>query len=213
MFTGIIQETGSIQSIEESGSIKTVTIHAPQTVKLLKIGDSVSVDGTCLTVTTLSSNEELFTVEIIPETVVRTICGTYTKGTIVNLEPAMQMTDRFHGHFVTGHIDGLGKIFSKTPDGGSVILGIRCPNEMMKYLSMKGSITINGVSLTVSKLLPDGFEISLIPHTLKNTTLNQLENEMKVNLEIDLIARYLNRLVNAKEQESNYFFLKERGFI
>lgn len=213
MFTGIIQETGRIQSIEETAGIKTVTIHGPQTVKLLKKGDSVSVDGTCLTVTKLAHDEELFTVEIIPETVARTICSTYRKGGSVNLEPAMQMTDRFHGHFVTGHIDGLGKIFSKTPDGGSVILGIRCPHEMMKYLSMKGSITINGVSLTISKLLADGFEISLIPHTLKNTTLNQFENDMSVNLEIDLIARYLDRLVNAKEQESNYFFLKERGFI
>jgi len=211
MFTGIIQEVGTIEAAGEKNSVKTFTIHAPQTVKKLNVGDSISVDGACLTV--IETKGDTFKVEAIPETLKLTICGDYSKGAEVNLEPAMQMSDRFHGHFVSGHVDFTGEILKKEHEGDSTIFLLSCPQKMAKYFSLKGSVTLNGVSLTVSKVEEEKFEVSLIPHTLKNTNLHKLKVKGKVNVEIDLIARYLESLINAKEDESNYFFLKERGFI
>ncbi len=211
MFTGIIQEVGSIETVQEKNSITTFSIKAPGTVEKLKTGDSISVDGACLTV--IDKTKDSFKVEAIPETLKLTICGKYEKGTRVNLEPAMQMTDRFHGHFVSGHVDFVGEVTDKNNEGDSIIFTISNPKNMGKYFNLKGSVTVNGVSLTISKINPGSFEVSLIPHTLDNTDLKELKKKSTVNIEIDLIARYLEGLLNAKEDESNYFFLKERGFI
>ena len=211
MFTGIVQEIGTIEDVQEKNGIKTFSIKAPQTVKLLKSGDSVSVDGACLTVT--AKTKDSFTVETIPETLKLTICGEYNKGTAVNLEPAMQMTDRFHGHFVSGHVDFVGQVVNIHSEGDSLVTEISYPEKTGKYFNLKGSVTVNGVSLTISKINPQSFEVSLIPHTLNNTNLKDFKKKSKMNIEIDLIARYLEGLINAKEDESNYFFLKERGFL
>ncbi len=171
----------------------------------------MSVDGACLTVT--GKKGRIFTVEAIPETLKLTISDGYKPKTSVNLEPAMQASDRFHGHFVSGHVDFIGKITDEKKEGESRILTIDYPKGMGKYFSLKGSVTVNGVSLTISKINSRSFEISLIPHTLKNTNLKQLKKHGLVNVEIDLLARYLENLLDHKEDESNYFFLKERGFI
>lgn len=211
MFTGIIQEIGTITDVKEKNSVKTFSILAPQTVKELKTGDSVSVDGTCLTVT--SKTEDAFQVEAIPETLKLTLCGRYRPNDQINLEPAMRMEDRFHGHLVSGHVDFMAAVEKKEHEGDSVVMTFSCPPSMAKYFSLKGSVTVNGTSLTVSKVGDDSFETSLIPHTLEQTNLKNLKKNDRVNVEIDLIARYLESLLNAKEQESNYFFLKERGFI
>ena len=211
MFTGIIQEIGKISTVEEQNGIKTFSIKARKTALLLKIGDSVSIDGACLTV--VEKKDDLFKVEAIPETLKLTICSEYVEGTAANLEPAMQLSDRLHGHLVSGHIDFIGTVNNKKTEGDSIILTIDYPENMSKFFSLKGSITINGVSLTISKITAHSIEVSLIPHTLKTTNLQNLEKNSKVNIEIDLIARYLDKLLGDKEDESNFFFLKERGFI
>jgi len=196
MFTGIIQEIGTIQSLEKKSGIIKIGIKAPKTAKLLKIGDSISVDGACLTV--IEKKGEIFWVEAIPETLKRTICGEYKTKMQVNLEPSMQLSDRFHGHLVSGHVDFIGKVTSKKTHEDSVIIGISYPQNFGKYLSMKGSITVNGASLTISKINPKKIEINLIPHTMKKTNLNNLKEKNSVNVEIDLIARYLEGLIQTK---------------
>lgn len=193
MFTGIIQEIGTIAAVQEKNGIKTFSMKAPKIVKLLKIGDSVSVDGACLTV--ISKTKDSFKVEAIPETLKLTIANEYKKSTQVNLEPAMQMQDRFHGHFVSGHIDFTAKVTSTKTAGDSIIFTIDYPQTMKKFFGLKGSVTVNGVSLTISKITEKSFEVSLIPHTLKNTNLQKITNGTKVNVEFDLLARYLKNLL------------------
>lgn len=214
MFTGIVQDVGKIIGVTKKQDAVTFTVESKKLVPLLNIGDSVSIDGACLTV--VRKENEHFDVEAIPETLDRTICKHYQEGSLVNLEPAMQMTDRFHGHMVTGHVDFTGKAqYEKTGDK-AVQLRVEFGPEYAKYFALKGSVTINGVSLTITKLLTKSFEVNIIPHTRKNTNLEvkeDLNKDFEVNVEIDLIARYLENLLNAKEGESNYFFLKERGFI
>lgn len=196
MFTGIIQEIGTVQSLEKKSGITKIALKGPRTAKLLKIGDSVSVDGACLTV--INKKGAIFTVEAIPETLKLTVCGEYKTKTQVNLEPAMQISDRFHGHLVSGHVDFTGKVMFSKKDGDSLILGINYAQKFGKYLSLKGSVTVNGASLTISKINPRNFEVSLIPHTMKNTNLNKLKKNDSVNVEIDLIARYLEKLRHAR---------------
>ena len=199
MFTGIIQEIGTITDIQEKNSIKTFSIKAAQTAVLLKIGDSVSIDGTCLTITTIK--QDIFQVEAIPETLKLTISGEYKNGSQINLEPAMQLSDRLHGHLVSGHVDFIGTVISKKNEGDSTILTIDYPKNMNKFFNLKGSVTMNGVSLTISKVTGNSFEVSLIPRTLSNTNLKTLTEKSSVNIEIDLIARYLDGLLNANRQE------------
>lgn len=216
MFTGIIQEIGKIARIEKKHDVATFTIESKELAPKLGIGDSVCVDGACLTV--VEKEKKSFKVQAIPETLKRTISKDYGVGSRVNLEPSMQMADRFHGHIVTGHVDFVGKIAKIESEGETIAITIGFPPAYGKYFAMKGSVTVNGVSLTISKLNAKSFEVQIIPHTQNSTNLditysphNQKKGE--VNVEVDLIARYLERLLNAKEDESNYFFLKERGFI
>lgn len=214
MFTGIIQEVGTVKNVTKRHETTTFTIESKKLTPLLNIGDSVSVDGACLTV--VQKKKDHFEVEAIPETLKRTIGKYYREGSKVNLEPAMQLSDRIHGHMVTGHIDFTGKVSKEETEAESIRLQVTFAPNYAKYFALKGSVTINGVSLTISNLLADSFEVEIIPHTLKNTNLGGRKDENEnpeVNVEIDLIARYLESLLNAKEGESNYFFLKERGFI
>ena len=211
MFTGIIEEIGTVMTVKAAKGIKQITVKAPHTAKELKIGHSIANDGACLTVT--AKAKDSFTVEAIPETLKLTIAGTYKKGTSINLELPMKLSDRFHGHIVSGHVDFMGKILQLKHDGKTLIPVISFPVGMNKYFSLKGSVTINGVSLTITKLNPDSFEVNLIPHTLKVTNLGSLKKNGTVNVEVDLLARYIESLLTDKEKESNYFFLQERGFI
>jgi len=213
MFTGIIQELGTIQKIEKLEGLTRLTFSAPKTLKsgIKKMGDSIAVDGACLTVTALTA--DTFTAEAIPETLKKTIIGTYQEGTKINLESPVKVGDTLDGHMVQGHVDFMSTVKSMIKDGDSSILSINFPLEQSKFFALKGSVTINGVSLTISYLGNDYFEVSLIPETLKNTNLAQLTEGSQVNIEIDLIARYLDRLLDDKEKETKYSFLKERNFL
>ncbi len=213
MFTGIIKEVGIIQKIEspqDTNGNQKICIKANLSANL-NIGASISVDGACLTVISQDSNQ--FEAEIMPETINRTLAADYKIGTKVNLEPAMQLNEHLDGHLVTGHVDFKAQITSIQSGTDGYVLKIIFPPEYRKYIAMKGSVTVNGVSLTISKLHTDAFEISLIPHTLEITNLGELKENSVVNIEVDLIARYLENLLKEKDQQVTYEFLQERGFI
>lgn len=213
MFTGIIKEVGIIQKIEspqDTNGNQKICIKANLSANL-NIGASISVDGACLTVISQDSNQ--FEAEIMPETINRTLAANYKIGRKVNLEPAMQLNEHLDGHLVTGHVDFKAQITSIQSGTDGYVLKINFPPEYRKYIAMKGSVTVNGVSLTISKLHTDAFEISLIPHTLEITNLGELKENSVVNIEVDLIARYLENLLKEKDQQVTYEFLQERGFI
>lgn len=208
MFTGIIEEVGTVTKLEQKEQILALTISAPKTASKLAPGDSIAIDGACFT--TISTTTDAFTVEAIPETQQRTIIKNYREDTKVNLEPTLTLQKGISGHLVQGHVDGVGKAKAINEKQE---LEIEFPAELSKFIAFKGSITVNGVSLTVSKLMESSFQVSLIPFTLKETNLGKLTSGDEVNLEIDLIARYLEHMVQEKEGEAKYHFLRERNLI
>jgi riboflavin synthase len=161
----------------------------------VKIGDSIAVNGTCLTVTSASGDS--IHVDVSRETLLCTQ-GLDQPGGRVNLEKAMRLDDRLGGHLVSGHVDGLGEVIELKPAGQNCLLTIRAPASLTKYIARKGSITLNGVSLTVNRIAGEEFEVNLIPHTLEKTTLRELKPGNSVNLEVDMLARYVERLVAAE---------------
>ena len=204
MFTGIISGLGRITQADALGSDpshgKRLTISAPAGyLDDVQLGDSIALNGACMTATTLDRATSVFTIDISAESLART-CGLDATGA-VNLEKAMRANDRLGGHMVSGHVDGLGTVSHFAPVGESWELRILTPRELARFIAYKGSITVNGVSLTVNRVadLADGCELSinLIPHTLENTTLGELKTGRRVNLEIDLIARYVERMLTA----------------
>ena len=193
MFTGIVAATGSISAIEERGADKRFTINTGKLdLSDVNIGDSISVNGTCLTVTELVKNA--FNTDLSTETLVVTTFGAATLGTRVNLEKALTLSDRLGGHIVSGHVDGIGVITDFYEDARSIRYEISMPAELNRYLCKKGSICIDGVSLTVNDVVANSFFINIIPHTMDETIFSTYEKETKVNLEVDLIARYLEGL-------------------
>lgn len=219
MFTGIIRQIGKIARIDQKENLTELTIEAPGIASNEKKGDSIAVDGVCLTITAFGISGDAsnvptqFTVQAIPETLARTIIGSYKENTTVNLETPMKLGDELHGHMVQGHVDFVGTVTEVKPDGESTILQISFPPDFAKFLALKGSVTVNGVSLTISLLNESTFEVSLIPETLAATNLGALTVGHKVNIEIDLIARYLDSLLQDKERQTTYQFLKERNII
>jgi len=204
MFTGIISGLGRITQAEALGSDashgKRLTITAPAGyLDDVQLGDSIALNGACMTATALDRAAAVFTIDISAESLART-CGLDAPGA-VNLEKAMRANDRLGGHMVSGHVDGLGTVSRFAPVGESWELRILTPGELARFIAYKGSITVNGVSLTVNQVadMADGCELSinLIPHTLANTTLGELKVGQRVNLEIDLIARYVERMLSA----------------
>lgn len=193
MFTGIIQAVGELKRIASQGGGLRLDI-APGALDLRDIntGDSIAVNGVCLTVTTLADGT--FSMDVSRETLSCTV-GLDRRGGRVNLEKAMRLSDRLGGHLVSGHVDGIGEVVMFKPDGESYRLAIKAPASLLKYIAKKGSITVNGVSLTVNAVAGDKFEVNLIPHTLAVTTLSALEAGAKVNLEVDMLARYVERLI------------------
>lgn len=193
MFTGIIEAVGEIKHITslEGGLCLRIS---PGMLDLcdVKIGDSIAANGVCLTVTTLVNG--MFSVDVSRETLNCTE-GLDKRGGQVNLEKAMRLSDRLGGHLVSGHIDGIGKVVKFKPAGESYLLVIKAPGLLLKYIAKKGSIAVNGVSLTVNGIAGDEFDVNLIRHTLAMTTLRDLKAGAKVNLEVDLLARYVERLV------------------
>ena len=204
MFTGIITGVGRIAAIDDLGSSrqhgKRLTLTAPAGyLDDVGLGDSIALNGACMTVTSLDANAGRFSIDISAESLART-AGLDRPGP-VNLEKALRAHDRLGGHLVSGHVDGVGRVLKMEPVGESWELRILAPRELGKYLAYKGSITVNGVSLTVNAVsdTADGAELSinLIPHTVQNTALHALQAGSAVNLEIDLIARYVERMLGA----------------
>ncbi|MDA8094967.1 MAG: riboflavin synthase [Betaproteobacteria bacterium] len=197
MFTGIVQSVGEIISVDPMDQGVRLKISAPEMdFGDVALGDSICVSGACLTVVDLAA--PAFWVDVSAETL-RCTSGIEVPGP-VNLEKAMRLSDRLGGHLVSGHVDGVGTVTRFEAAGPSYALDIRAPHMLLKYIAPKGSVTVDGVSLTVNRVLKDEFSINLIPHTLAHTTLNRLCAGATVNLEADMIARYVERLTSAAEQ-------------
>lgn len=211
MFNGIIQEKGTILKISGNETGKTFTIQSKKVITNKKIGDSIAIDGVCLTITHLSENS--FDVDLVPETLQKTRFLKIQEGQQVNLEAAIKMGDDINGHLSQGHIDTVGTVKNIQKDGTSQKIEIEFPVTLGKYMALKGSITINGVSLTISNLLTNSFEVTIIPMTQTETNLGNFNIGETVNLEVDMIARYLESMMNDKDTQVTYDFLKERGFL
>ena len=192
MFSGIIADVGTItQTNDREGGLRLSVATQNLGMDDVKLGDSIAVNGVCLTVIAIEANN--FTVDVSRETLDCTV-GLDKLGAAVNLEKALRLSDRLGGHLVSGHVDGVGEVLAFDDLGESWRLRVRLPKALAKYVAVKGSITINGVSLTVNQVMDNEFEVNLIPHTLAMTTLNLLRVGARVNLEIDLIARYVERM-------------------
>ncbi len=196
MFTGIIEELGRVAKIETQPDALRITIEGDVVTSDLKRGDSISVCGTCLTAVEITENS--FTADVMQETLKLTSLNGIKVGDPVNLERAMTAATRFGGHVVQGHVDGLGEIISRTPSDNWEWVRVQVPAELMKYVVLKGSITIDGVSLTVNELGDDWVGLSLIPETLKLTTLGSKQPGDKVNVEADVMAKHIERLLEAR---------------
>ncbi len=193
MFSGIIEEMGAIQTVEKGYAGSKLAIMASSILEDLHIGDSVSVSGACLTVVGMEATN--FLVDVSTETLNRTSLGSSGVGTPVNLERAMKLNARIGGHLVTGHVDGVGILRSRESDGNAIHITIEAPEDIMRYCVVKGSITMDGISLTVNGVDARSFSVVIIPHTAKVTTIGLKQVGDTVNLESDLIGKYVERLL------------------
>ncbi len=194
MFTGIVEAVGSVARIERRGELTSLAIDAPLVVEGLRVGDSVLVNGGCLTVTEVAGTQLCF--EAVRETLERTTLGGLEMGAPVNLERALRADGRLDGHIVQGHVDGTGSVRALDREGDDVRLRIDCDPELADLLVEKGSVAIDGVSLTVVGVHPSGFDVALIPHTLEVTTLGRRRPGDRVNLEVDVLAKYVKRYLD-----------------
>ena len=192
MFTGIVRELGTVVSFDGS----RLVVAAAETAPGAAVGDSVAVAGVCLTV--VEAEEGRLAFDAVPETLSRTALGRLGSGSAVNLEPSLRVGDQLGGHVVQGHVDGVGRVRSVTPEEDSRRVWIDCPEAVVRYCIEKGSIAVDGVSLTVAAFDDDGFEVALIPHTLAVTTLGRLAAGDEVNLEADVLGKVVERLVAAR---------------
>lgn len=198
MFTGIVTGLGRVSRISPRGEDARMRIEWPGLgPDDLRVGDSVSVSGVCLTA--LEISDGAFSADLSAETLARTTLGHRRVGDRVNLEPALRASDRLGGHWVSGHVDGAGQLLERHSGEGSEVFVFSAPDALLRYFAPKGSVTVDGVSLTVNRVNDPCFEVTLIPHTLEATTLGSLAAGDPVNLEVDLIARYLDRLLAARE--------------
>lgn len=193
MFTGLIREVGTVLAVEGGADGVRLTIEAPQTAPDAQLGDSVAIDGVCLTVVAVAGDS--FAFDAVPETLDRTSLGSLDHGSRVNLEPALRAGDALGGHYVQGHVDGVGSVRSVEPEGEGKRIWFAAPPELLRYVALKGSIAVQGTSLTVAAVDGAGFAVALIPHTLEATTLGALEPEDLVNLETDVLAKYVEKLL------------------
>jgi riboflavin synthase len=189
VFTGLVREVGTVASMDGG----RLTIEAPETSKGVQLGDSIAIDGVCLTV--VDFDDQLLSFDAVPETLSRTALGTLDQGSRVNLEPALRAGEALGGHYVQGHVDGVGAVQRVAPEGEGRRVRFDAPAELLKYIVEKGSIAVQGTSLTVAAVDETGFEVALIPHTLQATTLGELEPEQQVNLETDVLAKYVEKLL------------------
>ncbi|MEL5848266.1 MAG: riboflavin synthase [Candidatus Igneacidithiobacillus chanchocoensis] len=194
MFTGIIQAVGTLQQRLRMGGDQRFWIDAGALdLTDVQLGDSIAVSGVCLTVVALQ--DKRFAVDVSLETVERSILGDLLTGAPINLEKALRLSDRLGGHLVAGHVDGVGTLLSAQSSGRSRVYRVRAPTELLRYIASKGSITVDGISLTVNAVYDDGFALNLIPHSLAETTARHWKPGQRLNLEVDLLARYLERLM------------------
>jgi riboflavin synthase len=193
MFTGIVRERGNIVSIARSGEGARLRIAAPETASAATVGDSIAVSGVCLTVVSVAGAELAF--DAVAETLRRSSLGALEAGNEVNVEPALRAGDPLGGHYVQGHVDAVGRVAKVEPEGDGRSMTFDAPSEVLRYCAEKGSITVDGVSLTVAGLDETTFTVALIPHTLAETTLGALEPGDEVNLEADVLAKYVERLL------------------
>lgn len=218
MFTGIIQAIGTLRDIQPKGGDLRLTL---ATGKLdmsdVALGDSIAVNGVCLTAVLF--DQQSFSADVSRETLSLTSLGNLARGSKVNLEKALTLQTRLGGHLVSGHVDGLGEVINRHDDARSVRFSIRAPDHLAKYIAMKGSICIDGTSLTVNKVDGSTFELNIVPHTLQETIMADYRGGTRVNLEVDVIARYLERLLLGEQAAQptatgiTEAFLAEHGFL
>ncbi len=201
MFTGLIEEIGTVQVCKPIGGGKKIQVRAEKIMDDVKIGDSISLNGACQTVT--SRSETVFEVEAVEETLRKTTLGKLAAGMKINLERAVKLGDRMGGHLVQGHVDCVGRIMSIRPEATGKLVEISYPNEYSKYLVAKGSVCIDGVSLTVAKAEPMKFQIAVIPHTWEETIFKHIKTGEEVNLEFDIIAKYVESLTASDADTSS----------
>lgn len=218
MFTGLVAELGTVQRLARQGNSYHLTVGAKKVLENLKIGDSVAVNGACLTVVRMDDSG--FTADVMPETVRLTNIGSLQPGSRVNLERTLRLCDGLDGHIVSGHVEGLGTIYEQRPEGIAVVVTISTPPELLKYIIKKGSIAIDGISLTVTEVTDTSFSVSLIPHTAKETTLGFKKVGDSVNLETDILGKYVERMLTWNKQTQagkadtlNMQTLLENGFV
>jgi riboflavin synthase len=219
MFTGIVEELGTVRSVLTSRQSAKLSITADIVLQNVKLGDSIAVNGVCLTVTDHGRN--WFSADVMPETMHRTALGDLTSGRKVNLERALRLSDRLGGHIVSGHIDGVGIIQSRQPLDNAILIALQADSKLLRYVVNKGSVALDGISLTVVDCGKDWLSVSIIPHTLSATTLHGKSVGDTVNIETDMIAKYTEKLLGlvqssdlqAKSEALNRNFLAAHGFF
>lgn len=194
MFTGLIEEVGTVRRLEKQGMAGRITVATKLPLESITLGDSVAVNGACLTVVAKSGNELTF--DASPETLARTTLGSLGIGTAVNLERALRLGDRLGGHIVTGHVDFIATVSERNDIAGNRVFAFRIPDEFSRYLVAKGSVTIDGISLTVNTVSDTGFSVNIIPHTGSMTTLSGINPGAQVNIETDILGKYVERLLS-----------------
>ena len=214
MFTGIIEEIGTVLSVERGARSSRLTIGSPGVIfSDLKLGDSISVSGVCLTVASLSKDS--FKADVMQETLSRSALGRLKSGDKINLERAMPANGRFGGHMVSGHIDGIGTISSINSDDNAILFTIKADDKLMRYVIEKGSIAIDGISLTVTQVFANEFGVSIIPHTAENTTLARKSAGDSVNLENDMVGKYIEKMLSIPPSQKSGVtkeFLSKHGY-
>ena len=223
MFTGIIEALGKVQQVSSKGKDLVLSIDTGSLdLSDVKLGDSIAVNGVCLTVIALGHRS--FSADVSAESLVHTDLYQYQRGTLVNLEKALTLSSRLGGHLVSGHVDGLGEVISFYQEGRAWRYEISCPYELLKYIANKGSVTIDGVSLTVTGLTSKSFILNIVPHTIAETRIQIYGIGHKLHIEVDLMARYAERLlsysgvteyenIESKDQALDHSFLAEHGFL
>lgn len=212
MFTGIIEEIGIIKDFSKNGTDAVITVDCSKVLEGTKIGDSIAIDGVCQTVTKLSAKS--FSAQVSSETLNVTTFSNLKSGHKVNLERALTLSSRLGGHIVSGHIDGLGKVKNIQKSGEFYNLKIEVEKSISKYIAKKGSVTINGISLTIADMVSNEFSIAVIPHTFENTNLKDLKINGFVNIEVDILAKYVEKfLLTNNNSVLDKDFLKENGFF
>ena len=197
MFTGLIERVGTVLSLMRSGAAATLTVATDIPHEEVELGDSIAVSGVCLTVT--GKRPGAFSFDLSPETIDRTAFKELRMGTALNLERALRLSDRFGGHIVTGHVDCVAAVEERRTVSGNIQFSVRLPREHARYLVAKGSVALDGVSLTVNTVSEDGFTVNIIPHTAEKTTLNEKRPGEVVNIETDILGKYVERLLQGRK--------------